>query len=194
MTDAQELVHDYWRNIWASRTDGTPGHAAGRSDYGKLEADAVSSDAAKALQLQDTDSLLDVGCSKRLMGSRLAPKVRRYVGIDYVRGFKPDVVADAAALPFRSESFDKALCAGVLLCIHPDLHGRVLSELRRVVKPGGIAFAASNPREYNHNLVAKFTEEGLMELAKESGWETARVTPISSVLPQAVHYFDVVLQ
>lgn len=193
-------VRDYWRGVWSDRVVGsTPQQAAGRSDYGKQETEAVSEDAAKALDLCRHDTLLDVGCSKRLIGSRLAPKVRKYVGLDYVLGFRPDVVGDAAAIPFRDASFDKALCAGVLLCIHPDLHGRVLSELRRVVKPGGIAFVASNPRSYdypdNHaSLVACFEEETLMILAGKNGWESARLRPISTVLPQHRSYFDMVLQ
>lgn len=186
-------VRSYWHSVWSSRTDDSAQRAAGRSVYGQRETTAVVADAAKALDLRPSDTLLDVGCSKRLIGSRLAPMVRRYVGLDYVTGFRPDVVGDAAAMPFRSASFDKALCAGVLLCMHPKLHGRVLSELRRVVRPGGIAFAASNPREYDHELVSCFEEGALVDLARESGWSQAWVTPIDAALPQAKSYFDMVL-
>jgi SAM-dependent methyltransferase len=47
----------------------------------------------------------------------------------------PAVRADAAALPFRDSAFRTAWCLGVL-CTTPD-HDAVLSELHRVVAPGG---------------------------------------------------------
>jgi SAM-dependent methyltransferase len=55
------------------------------------------------------------------------------------------VAADAQALPFRSGAFDAALCVNVLEALPDRL--RALTELRRVLRPGGRALVAHDDWE-----------------------------------------------
>jgi ubiquinone/menaquinone biosynthesis C-methylase UbiE len=89
---------------------------------------------------------LDSGSGTGALAFALAPLVREVVGVDAdeerieaARELAPDnvsfVVGDASALPFERASFDLAACARVLHhARRPEL---VVSELARVVRPGG---------------------------------------------------------
>jgi SAM-dependent methyltransferase len=183
----------YWKDEWSSRVGDSQPRASGRETYGRTETMALVTDAIVALDLKREDALLDIGCAKGLMGDWLRPLVRQYVGLDYIQAFKPRVVADATALPFKNASFDKVLLAGVLMCIPPVEHRSVLTEMRRVIKPSGRGFVAGNPDVYQHDLVAKFDEYELECLAYECGWSDVMITDIDPKLPQAKAYFDMVV-
>jgi SAM-dependent methyltransferase len=60
------------------------------------------------------------------------------------------VVADAEALPFADESFDAAVANHMLY--HVPNRPRALGELRRVLRPGGRLFAATNGRDHLREL------------------------------------------
>ncbi|MGD8208051.1 MAG: class I SAM-dependent methyltransferase [Thiohalocapsa sp.] len=47
------------------------------------------------------------------------------------------VVADAACLPFRAESFDVVTCSHAMYELRPSVRDRVLREAQRVLRPGG---------------------------------------------------------
>lgn len=101
--------------------------------------------------------VLDVGCGHGRHSRPLALTGHRVVGIDISRrllalGKKTTsaarefrqiawVGADAGALPFPDGTFDAALCIAVLHHL-PSANGRlgVLSEMGRVLRPGGEAF------------------------------------------------------
>jgi SAM-dependent methyltransferase len=77
-------------------------------------------------------AMLDVGCGGEPFRDICAHTNLEYVGIDYDRA--PTMLADAHALPFRSDSFELAISFAVLEHIrHPQV---ALREIHRVLKPG----------------------------------------------------------
>jgi SAM-dependent methyltransferase len=78
--------------------------------------------------------ILDVGCGNAKKGT---------IGIDIDREVRPDIVADAIALPFKGETFDKVISVQCLehLWKHPsrpmETVMSALKEFNRVLKEGG---------------------------------------------------------
>lgn len=94
-------------------------------------------------------SILDVGCASGWFLSQIArrfPKAK-YIGVDvykkaiqYAKEHYPSLkfmVADAHSLPFPANSCDIVICTEVLEhVLKPEL---VISEIKRILKPNGIA-------------------------------------------------------
>jgi len=87
--------------------------------------------------------LLDVGCGNSPFRHLLDPARTQYQGIDVEAaasfGYRnPDTVYyDGKTIPFADASFDAVLCTEVLE--HVPEPGPFVSELHRVLKPGGLA-------------------------------------------------------
>lgn len=108
---------------------------------------------------------------------------RRYVSTDRGVGdagwdyTKLDALADLERLPFGPGAFDFVLCTETLE--HVARPGRVLSELSRVLKPGGM-LALSVPflhpvHQAPHDYY-RYTPFGLRHLLTEAGFDRVEVT------------------
>lgn len=66
------------------------------------------------------------------------------------------VVADAQALPFSAEAFDVVIANHMLY--HVPNRERAIAELRRVLRPSGRLYAATNGRKHMRELLGALTE------------------------------------
>ncbi|WP_299684324.1 class I SAM-dependent methyltransferase [uncultured Dokdonia sp.] len=91
-------------------------------------------------------TLLDIGCGKMPYREYILnnSQVEKYVGLDietaiaYDTSVQPDVTWDGEVMPFEDNSFDCAFGTEVLEhCPDPD---KILKEVYRVLKPGGVFF------------------------------------------------------
>jgi SAM-dependent methyltransferase len=115
--------------------------------------------------------LLEVGCGDAPYRALFASRVERYVASDLEASpGRVDVVTDGGHLGFRSDSFDSVLCTQVLEHVPDPL--RVLSEVRRVLRPGGLALLTvplnSGIHRAPHDYF-RFTEHGLRVLCDRAG-------------------------
>ena len=118
--------------------------------------ESLTGDILDALALAPGLSLLDVGCGSGKWQARLAARGVVTVGLDLMPGMlqaargagaglepRPQLIcADAQAMPFQAATFDRVLCSGVLY--HVADCRRALAEMRRVLRPGGLAVISTN--------------------------------------------------
>ncbi|OGI47709.1 MAG: hypothetical protein A2151_03005 [Candidatus Muproteobacteria bacterium RBG_16_65_34] len=79
-------------------------------------------------------ALLDVGCGEKPY-AKWTTGITCYVGIDTVSRGADVLVGNHEEWPFADNTFDAVLCTQVME--HVDDVGRLLSEITRVLKPGG---------------------------------------------------------
>jgi SAM-dependent methyltransferase len=118
--------------------------------------------------------LLDVGCGRKQYEDYF--DIDEYIGIELLsshsRRWMIDVYADGFHIPFRSQSFDTALCTQVLE--HVPEPSELLAEINRVLKPGGLliltaphtSFLHEEPHDYY-----RFTKYGLHYLFETNQFE-----------------------
>lgn len=119
--------------------------------------------------------LLDIGAADRWVEPGLPTSVE-YVALDYpltgrdLYGAQPHVFGDAVRLPFHDRCFDGVICLEVLE--HVVDPGKVLTEIARVLKPGGRGWV-SMPFLYPlHDApfdFQRFTEYGLRRDVQRAG-------------------------
>jgi SAM-dependent methyltransferase len=105
--------------------------------------------------------VLDLGCGPRDQAPCAAYLGYGYVGIDY-SGNAADVLADAHALPFRDSSFDCVFSYAVLEHLHSP--AVALSEICRVLKPGGLYVGTVSQGEPFHDSYFHMTAWGFCAL------------------------------
>jgi SAM-dependent methyltransferase len=146
------------------------------------------------LDLERGQRVLDVGSGKGAFCGALARAGQEAVGMDpspaavaiaktYVNPRGLFVLGSGEAAPFSAESFDRAVSVCVLE--HTNDDARVLSEVRRVLKPGGVfaltvdcldsphvsgSFRQRHRVEYRCNQL--YSETKLKALLSDAGFET----------------------
>lgn len=120
---------------------------------------------------------LDVGCGHRPYEKTFFCGATRYVGTDYLSDRScPDVIASAVNIPFADASFDTVVSTEVLEHLPEPL--RALSEMQRVLKPGG-HLILSTPMYWPRHEVPydffRYPYDGMLHLVSTSGFELKRL-------------------
>lgn len=103
-----------------------------------------------------------------------------YVGVDY-DSTKADFLADGHALPFRSESMDCVLSYAVLEHLHNPYIA--ISEIERVLKPGGLYVGTVSQGEPFHQSYFHHTAWALLSLcASRPSLRPVRIWPSCDTL------------
>ena len=105
--------------------------------------------------------ILDVGCGTGIIHD-LYPD-DDITGIDVSRGMLSHhkgkcQLASACAIPFPDNSFDSVVCRSVLH--HIPIPDKALSEIKRVLKPGGKFVCWETNKSWIATLVRRFTQHG----------------------------------
>jgi SAM-dependent methyltransferase len=121
-----------------------------------------------------------VGCGDKPYEAIFRPHVTQYVGIEHESSFavtsasssdrKPDLYYDGARLPFPDASFDTVMSIQVLE--HTPRPQRLLNEMARVLKPGGVLLLCApfsfRLHEEPHDYF-RYSPHGLREMCREAG-------------------------
>ncbi len=117
--------------------------------------------------LPQTYTLLDIGCGDKPYKNLFA-NASSYIGLDIVDGPEVDVVGKAWNLPFEDNSFDVIISTQVLE--HTEKVEKTVSEIQRVLKPGGKLFISAPFAFQEHGAPYdfwRFTQFGLRTLFHE---------------------------
>lgn len=151
-----------------------------RSAHGQAYYEIVEDFTAR-VNAQEAPRVLELG-SRNVTGVRHRSHLASHVdlvGVDVHAGQDVDVVADAHRLSaqFPAESFDAVFAISVFE--HLAMPWKVVLEIGRVLKPGGLLLIATHPAWPPHELpwdFWRFSSEGLRVLLNEkTGFEVVRV-------------------
>lgn len=146
--------------------------------WGYLVLRAILRDLKKFALLADSDgarTLLDLGCGRRPY-QQLFSFFEKYIGFDIDKSDLVDVVGVNWDLPFLDNEFDVVICTQVLE--HTAKISETVSEIRRVVKDGGLVFVSTPLVFPEHGApydYYRFTQYGLREIFRD--FEIVEIIP-----------------
>ena len=105
--------------------------------------------------------VLDLGCGPRDQAIPVHYMGYQYVGVDYSNQ-KADILADAHAIPFKDKTFDCVLSYAVLEHLHNPFI--CVSEIERVLRPGGVYIGTVSQGEPFHDSYFHHTAWGFISL------------------------------
>jgi SAM-dependent methyltransferase len=144
--------------------------------------------------------LLDVGCGTGYALNWLRGRyaVERAYGVDLsphaaalwrLRDLDTVALASADQIPFSANAFDLVTCFDVIYQLDDEGARRAVSEMHRVLKPGGVLFIREPAYEWmrgGHDVAVatrhRYTRGELKRLLESAGFETRRATYANSLL------------
>ncbi len=127
--------------------------------------------------------LLEVGAGGSYLKERFASQVENWVTSDYDLRANVDIRCDAQSLPFKGNIFDTIICIDVIEHV-PDPQ-KMVSELVRVLKPGGILILSTPFFFYMHESpfdFHRFSKFGLLNLMEKNNMSVITLTPTGGVI------------
>jgi SAM-dependent methyltransferase len=136
-------------------------------------------------------NVLDVGGRLQPYRALLGVRAKSYIAVDLRITLLVNVAAAAEALPFRDEQFDLVICTQVFEYLPEP--GRVVAEIKRVLRTGGILFlsAPSVFLRNNDKECWRFLPYGLRHLLRE--FSSVEVIPEGNSLTGFVRICNVFL-
>lgn len=120
--------------------------------------------------------ILDVGCGRKPYKAFLNENTS-YIGMEYIdNSLKPDVFGDAQRLPYKSETFDGAICNEVIE--HLAEPSAAFKEMNRVLKKGGKLYLTAPMSwrlHYQPNDYYRFTNFGLSYMLENNGFRIIEI-------------------
>jgi ubiquinone/menaquinone biosynthesis C-methylase UbiE len=182
---------------------------AGTTDVHEYErsGEATASDIVELAKVTPADRVLEIGCGTGRIGVKLAPRCGHWIGTDVstnmlahareaLKGrtnvsFLPLNGVDLAGV--ENESVDVAYCSGVFMHLDEWDRYRYVTEMRRILKPGGRVYFDNfnlrsdegwklfkdlylmEPAARPPNISRSSTPEELLTYAERAGFEEPRV-------------------
>jgi len=143
-----------WREAFEQSAEASSWLAAHRRIVDLRTMEVVAAEIRERLQISPSDRVLEVGCGTGALLAMIVHPDQQAVGFDLCealvrRGVRRELehtrihcgAADGEQLPLSNESFEKVICYGVMQCLSDEAAAmRVVRELVRVCKPGGMVF------------------------------------------------------
>lgn len=135
---------------------------------------------------------LDYGAGNAKYRNLITPYTSEYTTFDIVPGEHIDIAGDALHPPFRDNSFDTVISTQMLE--HVEKPWMVISEIRRILKPGGVCILTAPfwvPYHADPHDYFRYTKEGLESLFKNEGFEietSGSYGKPPSVLGEMIHF------
>jgi SAM-dependent methyltransferase len=127
--------------------------------------------------------VLNAGCGNRDIGSIVSQfGGSELVNYDIESTIPGAILGSLVDAPFPNDSFDTIVCNAVLE--HVPAIERVMSELARVLKPGGYLIAGVpylQPYHLNPTDFRRYTRDGLEELGQIHGLRTVEILPVHTI-------------